>query len=250
MASPLLPFSLSLLPLLVLFLSFCHSVSAIKFNLPAFRYPPQKCIWNPAHPNSLVIITANVGPGVNQHVDIEIIDSGPNRNIYLSKRGIKAESRLAITTHSKGEVGVCLRNYIDGNVKLLHEEQSKLSCIINLDIDIGADTVDYNAIANQESLSGLETKMQKLEGLVKEVVDKMNYLKKHEDFFNHSFYPVSTNKHAQNFAWFSIISLAGLGTWQIFHLHSFFKRKYLTSTNGYIIFINCCRSINYWERVE
>ncbi|PPQ87331.1 hypothetical protein CVT25_002081 [Psilocybe cyanescens] len=225
MASPSRPFSLSLLPLFVLFLSFCHSVSAIKFNLPAFRYPPQKCIWNPAHPNSLVIVTANVGPGVNQRVDIEIVDSGPNRNIYLSKRGIKAESRLAITTHSEGEVGVCLRNYIDGDVKLSHEEQSKLSRVIDLDIDIGADAVDYNAIANQESLSGLETEMRKLEGLVKEVVDEMNYLKKREERFTKTNF--STNKRVQNFAWFSIISLAGLGAWQIFHLRSFFKRKYL-----------------------
>lgn len=91
-----------------------HSVSAIKFALQAYRYPPQKCIWNAARANSLVIVTANVGPGANQRVDIEIVDSGPNHNVYLSKRGIKAESRLAITTHADGEVGVCLRNYIDG----------------------------------------------------------------------------------------------------------------------------------------
>lgn len=41
----------------------------------------------------------------------------------------------------------------------------------------------YSAIANQESLSGLETEMRKLEGLVKEVVDEMNYLKKREERF-------------------------------------------------------------------
>ncbi|KAH9478491.1 Endoplasmic reticulum vesicle protein 25 [Psilocybe cubensis] len=224
MASSSRPLSL-ILPLVVLFLSFCHTVSAIKFNLPAFRYPPQKCIWNPAHPNALVIVTANVGPGLHQRVDIEIVDSSPKRNIYLSKRGIKAESRLAITTHSEGEVGVCLRNYIDTDAKLSQDEQGKLSRVIDLDIDIGADAVDYNAIANQESLSGLETEMRKLEGLVKEVVDEMNYLKKREERFTKTNF--STNKRVQNFAWFSIISLAGLGAWQIFHLRSYFKRKYL-----------------------
>jgi hypothetical protein len=87
---------------------------AIKFSLQAFRYPPQKCIWNAAHTNALVIVTANVGPGLNQRVDIEIVDSSPQKNIYLSKKGIKAESRLAITSHSEGEVGVCLRNYVEG----------------------------------------------------------------------------------------------------------------------------------------
>lgn len=80
---------------------------------------------------------------------------------------------------------------------------AKLSRVIDLDIDIGADAVDYkfrsflcarpssdtfffsllSAIANQESLSGLETEMRKLEGIVKEVADEMMYLKKREERF-------------------------------------------------------------------
>ena len=111
MAALIRPFSF---PFLLVFLSILHFVSAIKFNLPAFRYPPQKCIWNAAHTNALVIVTANVGPGTNQRTDIEIVDSSPQKNVYLSKKGIKAETRLAITTHAEGEVGVCLRNYIEG----------------------------------------------------------------------------------------------------------------------------------------
>lgn len=43
------------------------------------------------------------------------MDSSPHRNVYLSKKDIKGESRLAITTHGEGEVGVCLRNYIIGS---------------------------------------------------------------------------------------------------------------------------------------
>jgi hypothetical protein len=41
-------------------------------------------------------------------------------------------------------------------------------------------TVSYSAIAAKESLSGLETEMRKLEGLVKEIVDEMSYLKARE----------------------------------------------------------------------
>lgn len=68
-------------------------------------------------------------------------------------------------------------------------------------MDIGADAVDYkcamifliqlctdsypsfSAIANQESLSGLEVEMRKLQGIVKEVVDEMEYLKTREERF-------------------------------------------------------------------
>lgn len=39
--------------------------------------------------------------------------------------------------------------------------------------------------------------------------------------------PVSTNRRVQNFAWFTLFALIGLGVWQIFHLRAFFKRKYL-----------------------
>jgi len=197
--------------------------NAIKFTLQAYRYPPQKCIWNPAHPDALVIVTANVGPGAGQRVDVEIMDSSPQKNKYLSKRGINGETRLAVTTHADGEVGVCFRNYLDNSVP--SEEAKTSSRIIDLDIDIGADAVDYNAIANQESLSGLEVEMRKLEGVVKEIVDEMGYLQEREERFADT--NISTNQRVQNFAWFTIFALAGLGVWQIFHLRAFFKRKYL-----------------------
>ncbi|PBK89788.1 hypothetical protein ARMGADRAFT_1054560 [Armillaria gallica] len=210
----------------LLFLSFLFLAPlesyAIKFSLQAYRYPPPKCIWNPAHADTLVIVTANVAPGDKQRVDIEIVDSSPQKNVYLSKRNVNAETRLAITTHAEGEVGVCFKNHLDPDVR---SETAKTARIIDLDVDIGADAVDYNAIANQESLSGLETEMRKLEGLVKEIVDEMGYLKKREERFTDT--NTSTNQRVQNFAWFTIISLAGLGVWQIMHLRAFFKRKYL-----------------------
>src|ERR1700691_2692783 len=40
-----------------------------------------------------------------------------------------------------------------------------------------------SAIANQESLSGLETEMRKLEGIVKEIVEELDYLKRREERF-------------------------------------------------------------------
>ena len=43
--------------------------------------------------------------------------------------------------------------------------------------------ITRSAIANQESLSGLETEMRKLEGVVKEIVDELEYLKTREERF-------------------------------------------------------------------
>ena len=95
-------------------LLFSAPAHAIKFEIEAYKYPPAKCIWNAVHKGDLVIVTANVGPGDSQRVDIEIVDSSPEKNVYLSKRGINGESRFAITAHSEeGDVGVCFKNYLD-----------------------------------------------------------------------------------------------------------------------------------------
>jgi hypothetical protein len=98
--------------------------NAIKFTLQSYRFPPPKCIWNPVHDNALVIVTANVSPGESQRVDIEIVDSSPDKNVYLRKKDIKGETRLAVTTHAEGEVGVCLRNYMDSGTCLLTTRKS------------------------------------------------------------------------------------------------------------------------------
>jgi len=115
------------------------------------------------------------------------------------------------------------KNTLDAGIPASDIE--KYNRIIDLDVDIGADAVDYNAIAAKESLSGLETEMRKLEGLVKEIVDEMSYLKAREQRFQST--NQSTNVRVQNFALFSFCALVALGVWQIFHLRAFFKRKYL-----------------------
>ncbi|CCM00231.1 uncharacterized protein FIBRA_02259 [Fibroporia radiculosa] len=218
-------FGFPILLVVTVLLLLTHPSHAIKFALPASRFPAPKCIWNAAHPGALVIVTANIGPGEHQRVDIEILDSGPNRNVYLSKKNISGEKRFAITAHSEEDVGVCFRNYIDPGKQGGPVEAKQRTRVIDLDIDIGADAVDYNAIANQESLSGLETEMRKLEGVVKEIVDEMDYLKSREERFQST--NISTNGRVQNFAWFTMASLVGLGIWQILHLRAYFKRKYL-----------------------
>ncbi|KAJ1024035.1 hypothetical protein NDA13_004865 [Ustilago tritici] len=210
--------------LLVLFLS-TTLVSAIKFDLPAATHPHTKCIWNYALSDSLVIITASTIAKEpfdfsSQRVDVEVVDGSKHSNVYLSKKNIKGETRLAINTHSHADLGVCFKNTqtskIGSNVPVM---------TIDLDVDIGADAVDYNAIANQESLSGLETEVRKLEAVANEIVNEMEYLKKRE--LRMADTNLSTNMRVTNFAILTLVALVALGVWQVFHLRNFFKRKYL-----------------------
>ena len=49
-------------------------------------------------------------------MDIEIVDSSAQKNQYLNKKNINGETRLAVTAHAEGDVGVCFRNYLDRGV--------------------------------------------------------------------------------------------------------------------------------------
>ncbi|KAK4700380.1 hypothetical protein P7C70_g5869, partial [Phenoliferia sp. Uapishka_3] len=167
------PIALFLLPIL-----FTLS-SAVKFDIVAAHSPVQKCLWNYAMSDTLVVISVSSPlAGTLQRLDMEIIDGSGSRNVYQAKKGLKGETRMAITTHADADLGVCFQNKLDGSVPEHLAWQHVRS--VDLDVDIGADAVDYNAIAKQESLSGLEVEMRKLEGVVKEIVDELNYLKRRE----------------------------------------------------------------------
>ncbi|GHJ84266.1 hypothetical protein NliqN6_0668 [Naganishia liquefaciens] len=212
----------------ILLLCLIGRTQAIKFELEASRNPTQSDVWNFANAHTLVIVTTNVSPGTSsdqaggsdQIIDLEIVDGSHAGSKYLSKKDIKGETRMAITTHESADVGVCLTNRLSSGARGGEHKR-----IIELDVDIGADAMDYNAIANQESLSILEVEMRKLEGVVKEIVDELGYLQKRESRMRDT--NESTNSRVQNFSLLTLFVLIGLGAWQILHLRSFFKRKYL-----------------------
>ena len=108
------PISISLLPLLSFFLLCISFSSAIKFELTSVTHPTTKCIWNYALADTLVVVTVNAipssGDGDVQNVDVEIVDGSKNNNIYLSKRGVTGETRMAINTHAHADLGVCFKN--------------------------------------------------------------------------------------------------------------------------------------------
>ncbi|CAO1621108.1 unnamed protein product [Sympodiomycopsis kandeliae] len=201
---------------------------SIKFDIPATSHPTTKCIWNYALSDTLVIVTVSSGPTPNsalgadaQQLDVEVVDASKHNNVYLDKKDITGETRMAINTHSHSDLGVCLTN----RLKKGQTDRGNSGMTIDLDVDIGADAVDYNAIANQESLSGLETEMRKLEAVTQEIIDGLDYLKRREKMMRGT--NESTNSRVQSFATLTLFALIGLGGWQIWHLRQFFRRKYL-----------------------
>jgi hypothetical protein len=120
-------------------LLFAATACAIKFDLPASYSPAPKCIWlvatlstwtalltliprDAAMPDTLVIITINVSPltdprrgKIQSRVDLEVLDGSSHRNVYQSKRGLKGETRIAVTSHTSADIGICLSNHVVGD---------------------------------------------------------------------------------------------------------------------------------------
>lgn len=90
------------------------TVSAIKFELPSAKNPTPFCIWNYALEDTLAVISINVIPrdqrtAADQSIDVKVIDR-THHNVYLSKKDLKDETRLAINTHHDADLGVCISN--------------------------------------------------------------------------------------------------------------------------------------------
>ncbi|KAG0144228.1 hypothetical protein CROQUDRAFT_47594, partial [Cronartium quercuum f. sp. fusiforme G11] len=107
----------------------------------------------------------------------------------------------------------------------IYSSKKKKERSIDLDVDIGADAVDYNAIAKAESLSGLEVKMRKLEGIIKEIVEELDHLKRREAKMRDT--NESTNNRINHFAFLTVSVLFSSGVWQIWYLRRFFRCKNL-----------------------
>lgn len=208
--------SLWALALLVL----CATVHAIKFELESSRHPKPLCIWNYALADTLAIISINVVPrdertAADQSINVKVIDR-THHNIYLNKMNLVGETRLAINTHHDADLGVCILN---------SGKRDHLISDIDLDMHLGGEAIDYNAIANQESLSGMETELRKLSEIADEILEEMEYLKLREIRMSDT--QMSTLRRVHGLSWLFILVIIALGAWQVHHLHGYFKRKYL-----------------------
>lgn len=86
--------------------------SAIKFSMVASHQPIQKCLWNYASSDMLVVISVLApSPGPLQRLDLEVVDG--SGNVYQAKRGLAGETRMAITTHADAPLGVCFKSVLD-----------------------------------------------------------------------------------------------------------------------------------------
>ncbi|KAK9728633.1 vesicle coat component, variant 2 [Basidiobolus ranarum] len=166
-----------LLRIFSFFALLCGITQALKFDLQAYptSYNVKKCIsqWVPR--DTLVMVTIKAGQGYNQRIDVEISDDSPASNIYLNKGDI-TEKKVALTTQAHADVKVCFTNTLAEGFQV----DSQYKRTIEFHFDVGAEAVDYSAVAKAEKLKPMEVELYKLEKLLTEVVEEMEYLRHRE----------------------------------------------------------------------
>ena len=118
------------------------------------------------------------------------------------------EGRYAFTSHADNAFDVCFENIL---VSAHYNKDPFRS--VELDIDIGADAKDWSAIQAGEKLKPVEADLRRMEEVVHELVDELEFLKLREQKLRDT--NESTNERVKWFAFGTMGMLVGLGAWQI-----------------------------------
>ncbi|OKL63980.1 Endoplasmic reticulum vesicle protein 25 [Talaromyces atroroseus] len=196
--------------------------SALKFDIVSSSSKNERCIRNFVSDGQLVVVTAIVSgsKGDGQIVNMHIKDAMGND--YGRPKNVVGETRQAFTSPADTAFDVCFENVLDSSKR---QPRGTLSREIELDVEIGADARDWSSIQAQEKLKPVETDLRRIQEVVEEIVNEMEYLRKREQKLRDT--NESTNERVKWFAFGTMGMLVGLGAWQIVYLRAYFRSKHL-----------------------
>ncbi|EGS18582.1 uncharacterized protein CTHT_0051870 [Thermochaetoides thermophila DSM 1495] len=197
--------------------------TALKFEIQAgsgHDAKSRRCIRNFVQKDQLVVVTAisDGYRGDGMQLSMHITDATGNE--YGKPRDFAGEQRVVFTSHADAPFDVCFENVLTGSRYVDRPFRS-----IELDVDIGADAKDWAAIQAAEKLKPVETELRRIEELVAEIVNEMEYLRLREQKLRDT--NESTNSRVKWFGFATTFLLIALWVWQIMYLRAYFRSKHL-----------------------
>ncbi|KFX93121.1 hypothetical protein O988_06978 [Pseudogymnoascus sp. VKM F-3808] len=219
----------------------------------------ERCIRNFVSRDTLVMVTSTISghKGDGMQVNIHIKDAVGNE--YARAKDVAGEKRMAFTSLADSAFDVCFENILYSNTAPQPHTRK-----VELDVDIGADAKDWSAIQATEKLKPVETELRRIEEMVQEIVNEMDYLPDAKDWSaiqaTEKLKPVetelrrieemvqeivnemdylrtreqklrdtneSTNNRVKWFGFGTVGMLIALGAWQIVYLRAYFRSKHL-----------------------
>ncbi|GMH33236.1 hypothetical protein BSKO_01070 [Bryopsis sp. KO-2023] len=187
-------------------------VSGLEFNM-IFQ---TKCVMEDIPAETLVVGEYSAFDKTNRvtpiAVSVQVED--PKGKLLHDKRD--SSGQFTFTTKVAGEYKACFT-----------APDSKTSQNTKLKVDwrLGMGATDWDEVAKQEHLDGLQTAMKKLEQTVKDVQEQMVLLRKREEEMRDL--NEATNSRVAFFGVASVGVCVSLAGWQLWYLKRFFTRKKL-----------------------
>lgn len=202
-------------------LFFLGVANAVKFAIEAADRPKARCIRDFVTRDTLVVVNVKTSgnPGDGQSLTVSIVDN--KNNEYGRKKDVTKDFRLAFTAHEDAAFDVCFENKLTQR----YQGQGALSRPIELDVEIGANARDWNAVQASEKLKPVEIDLRRVEEQAEELIRELEYLQAREARLRDT--NESTNQRVKVFSVMVILALLGLGVWQISYLRNYFRSKHI-----------------------
>ncbi|KAF9932352.1 vesicle coat component [Linnemannia zychae] len=208
----------------LLALSCIHTTQAIKFSIAGQDATEARpiCITQYVDAETQVFIKVKVGSGPHQKVSVEVTDDTPHQGQLWKKDNLSDElQRGAFLNKEAGNIAACFMNVLTSGYK----PDPKYSRVVDLEFQIGSETIDYVKLAEKEKLKPMEVELRKLEDQVNDIIENMEFLQRREEKMRNT--NESTNARVQWFSTLTMFVLIALGGWQIVYLKQFFRKKRL-----------------------
>ncbi|KAF9169231.1 vesicle coat component [Mortierella sp. AD011] len=200
------------------------SAQSLKFDLPAQEADEASpfCVSHYVDDETQVVVKVSVGPGIHQKTSLEITDDSEHLNQLWRKDSLSEDrQRATFLTKQAGDVVACFTNVLSNG----YRPDPKYTRTVDIDFDIGSETIDYELLAKQEKLKPMEVELRKLEDMIKDILENMEHLQAREERMRNT--NESTNERVKYFSTLTMFVLVSLGLWQIFYLKQFFRKKRL-----------------------
>ncbi|GMM31839.1 Erv25 protein [Martiniozyma asiatica (nom. inval.)] len=208
-------------------LLFVCTVWGLRFELQASQndVAPQ-CVREFVSDGQLVVVTVNTNGHVNDGQILSLSITDAEGNEYRKNDNVNGNFKVAFNAKETSSFDICFTNRIRPGYKSRNNGPGKvLATEIELEIEAGSMAREWNAVQAAEKLKPSEVQLRKIEEIIDDIIDQMQYLQAREERLRDT--NESTNRRVRNFFVLSVIVLLSIGSYQIVYLRNYFRSKHI-----------------------
>ncbi|AWU76705.1 hypothetical protein CAS74_000644 [Pichia kudriavzevii] len=203
--------------------AFLHAVNALRFELPAqANNPDPQCVREFVSDGQLVVVTVNTNGHPNDGQVLSLRITNADGDEYRRKDDISGNVKVAFSADETSSFDICFTNKVQPGYR---SNGRQLSREIELEVESGANARDWNAIQSAEKLKPSEVQLRKVNEMLDEILNELEYLIKREHRLRDT--NESTNRRVRNFFVVGLLTLIGIGFYQIHYLRNYFRSKHI-----------------------